>query len=86
VFQLGGIVVTLLNGLLGLLLWRRLRAAYPRRAGLINGVCAAGFLLIGLPALFLAAGSWSGMRALQRHLPDSISMIAMGAQVSGAST
>ena len=81
-FQLGGIVVTVINGLLGLIIWRRLRAAYPQRAGLINGVCAAGLLVVGLPALGLAAASWSGMRALQRLLPDAISMFAMGTQVS----
>ncbi|XYH99047.1 metallophosphoesterase [Sorangium sp. So ce1128] len=80
-FQLGGLVVSLVNGLLGLLLWRRLRAAFPRHGALINGVCAAGLLLLAHPALLMAVASWSGLRALQRHLPEPLSLIAMGAQV-----
>jgi len=81
VFQLGGIVVAIVDVLLGLLLWRRLRGAFPRRRALITALCAAGFLLVAHPALCMAVGSWSGMRALQRHLPESLSMMALGAQV-----
>lgn len=80
-FQLGGLVVTLVNGLLGLILWRRLRAAFPRRGALINAACAAALLLLGHPALLMAVASWSGLRASQRYLPDPLSMIALGAQV-----
>ncbi|WP_437976327.1 metallophosphoesterase [Sorangium sp. So ce295] len=80
-YQLGGLVVTLVNGLLGLILWRRLRAAFPRHAALISGLCAAGLLLAALPALLMAAASFSGLRALQRHAPEPLALIAMGAQV-----
>ncbi|WP_437288696.1 metallophosphoesterase [Sorangium sp. So ce406] len=80
-FQLGGLVVTLVNGLLGLLLWRRLRAAFPRHGALINGACAAALLLLGHPALLFAVASFSGLRAAHRYLPDPLSMIALGAQV-----
>ncbi|WP_437715436.1 metallophosphoesterase [Sorangium sp. So ce448] len=81
-YQLGGLVVTLVNGLLGLILWRRLRAAFPRHGALISGLCAAGLLLTALPALLMAAASFSGLRALQRHAPEPLALIAMGAQVS----
>ncbi|WP_437756702.1 metallophosphoesterase [Sorangium sp. So ce1389] len=81
-FQLGGIVITLVNGLLGLIFWRRLRAAFPRHGAWIDLACAAGLLLLGHPALLMAVASWPGLRAAQRHLPDPLSMIAMGAQVS----
>ncbi|KYF76722.1 hypothetical protein BE11_27110 [Sorangium cellulosum] len=81
-FQLGGLVVTLVNGLLGLILWRRLRAAFPRYGALIDGACAAALLLLGHPALLFAVASFSGLRAIQRLLPDPVSMIALGAQVS----
>ncbi|WP_437690002.1 metallophosphoesterase [Sorangium sp. So ce176] len=81
-FQLGGLVVTLVNGLLGLILWRRLRAAFPRHGALIDGACAAALLLLGHPALLFAVASFSGLRAIQRLLPDPLSMIALGAQVS----
>ncbi|WP_438026993.1 metallophosphoesterase [Sorangium sp. So ce233] len=81
-FQLIGLVVTLVNGLLGLMLWRRLRAAFPRHGALINAVCAATLLLLAHPALLMAVASWSGLRALQRYLPEPLSMIALGAQVS----
>ncbi|WP_437958751.1 metallophosphoesterase [Sorangium sp. So ce119] len=80
-FQLGGLVVTLVNGLLGLILWRRLRAAFPRHGALIDGACAAALLLLGHPALLFAVASFSGLRATQRYLPDPLSMIALGAQV-----
>ncbi|WP_433933165.1 metallophosphoesterase [Sorangium cellulosum] len=80
-FQLGGLVVTLVNGLLGLILWRRLRAAFPRHGALINGACAAALLLLGHPALLFTLASFSGLRAIQRHLPDPLSMTALGAQV-----
>ncbi|CAN90663.1 MULTISPECIES: metallophosphoesterase [Sorangium] len=80
-YQLGGLVVTLVNGLLGLILWRRLRAAFPRHGALISGLCAAGLLLAALPALLMAAASFSGLRALQRHAPEPLALIAMGAQV-----
>ncbi|WP_434045387.1 MULTISPECIES: metallophosphoesterase [Sorangium] len=81
-FQLGGLVVTLVNGLLGLILWRRLRAAFPRHGALIDGACAAALLLLGHPALLFAVASFSGLRTIQRLLPDPLSMIALGAQVS----
>ncbi|WP_437327358.1 metallophosphoesterase [Sorangium sp. So ce381] len=81
-YQLGGLVVTLVNGLLGLILWRRLRAAFPRHEAVISGLSAAGLLLAALPALLMAAASFSGLRALQRHAPESLALIAMGAQVS----
>ncbi|WP_437636244.1 metallophosphoesterase [Sorangium sp. So ce854] len=80
-FQLGGLVVTLVNGLLGLILWRRLRAAFPRHGALISAACAAALVLSGHPALLMAVASWSGLRASQRYLPDALSMIALGAQV-----
>ncbi|WP_438041577.1 metallophosphoesterase [Sorangium sp. So ce128] len=80
-YQLGGLVVTLVNGLLGLILWRRLRAAFRRHGALISGLCAAGLLLAALPALLMAAASFSGLRALQRHAPEPLALIAMGAQV-----
>ncbi|WP_437744008.1 metallophosphoesterase [Sorangium sp. So ce1504] len=80
-YQLGGLVITLVNGLLGLILWRRLRAAFPRHGALISGLCAAGLLLAALPALLMAAASFSGLRALQRHAPEPLALIAMGAQV-----
>ncbi|WP_437734822.1 metallophosphoesterase [Sorangium sp. So ce1335] len=80
-FQLGGLVVTLVNGLLGLILWRRLRAAFPRHGALVNAACAAALLLLGHPALLFAVASFSGLRASQRYLPDALSMIALGAQV-----
>lgn len=80
-FQLGGVVVTIINAVLGLIVWRRLRAAFPGRDRLLGWGCAAGILLLGHPALFLAAASWSGMRALQRHLPDEVSMVVMGGQI-----
>lgn len=82
VFQLGGLAVTLVNGLLGLIIWRRLRAAFPRHGALINGLCAAGFLLLAPPALLMAIASFSGLRALQRHVPDTLSMLSFGAQMS----
>ncbi|WP_437335809.1 metallophosphoesterase [Sorangium sp. So ce394] len=81
-FQLGGLVVTLVNALLGLLVWRRLRAAFPRRAALIDGLCAAGLLLVAHPALLMTVASWSGLRAIQRHVPEPVSLVAMGAQVA----
>ncbi|WP_437486241.1 metallophosphoesterase [Sorangium sp. So ce1014] len=81
-FQLGGLVVTLVNALLGLIVWRRLRAAFPRHGALINGLCAAGLLLLTHPAVLMAVASWSGLRALQRHLPEPVSLIALGAQVA----
>ncbi|XXX77975.1 metallophosphoesterase [Sorangium sp. So ce134] len=81
-FQLGGLVVTLVNALLGLIVWRRLRAAFPRHGALINGLCAAGLLLVAPPAVLMAVASWSGLRALQRHLPEPVSLLAMGAQVA----
>ncbi|WP_437578031.1 metallophosphoesterase [Sorangium sp. So ce887] len=81
-FQLGGLVVTLVNALLGLIVWRRLRAAFPRHGALINGLCAAGLLLVAHPAVLMAVASWSGLRALQRHLPEPVSLIALGAQVA----
>ncbi|WP_437938653.1 metallophosphoesterase [Sorangium sp. So ce341] len=81
-FQLGGLVVTLVNALLGLLVWRRLRAAFPRHGALIDGLCAAGLLLVAHPALLMTVASWSGLRAIQRHVPEPVSLIAMGAQVA----
>ncbi|WP_437968438.1 metallophosphoesterase [Sorangium sp. So ce260] len=81
-FQLGGLVVTLVNALLGLIVWRRLRAAFPRRKALVDGLCAAGLLLVAHPALLMTVASWSGLRALQRHLPEPVSLIALGAQVA----
>ncbi|WP_437814557.1 metallophosphoesterase [Sorangium sp. So ce1078] len=81
-FQLGGLVVTLVNALLGLIVWRRLRAAFPRRRALVDGLCAAGLLLVAHPALLMTVASWSGLRALQRHLPEPVSLIALGAQVA----
>ncbi|WP_437317893.1 metallophosphoesterase [Sorangium sp. So ce385] len=81
-FQLGGLVVTLVNALLGLLVWRRLRAAFPRHRALIDGLCAAGLLLVAHPALLMTVASWSGLRAIQRHVPEPVSLIAMGAQVA----
>ncbi|XXY18744.1 metallophosphoesterase [Sorangium sp. So ce216] len=80
-YQLGTLVVTLVNGLVGLILWQRLRAAFPRHGALINGVCAAGLLLVAPPALLMTVASWSGLRALQRHVPEPLLLIAMGAQV-----
>ncbi|WP_437798635.1 metallophosphoesterase [Sorangium sp. So ce693] len=80
-YQLGGLVVTLVNGLLGLILWRRLRAAFPRHGAMISALCAAGLLLAALPALLMAAASFSGLRALQRHAPEPLALIAMGMQV-----
>ncbi len=81
VYQLGGLVVTLVNGLLGLILWRRLRAAFPRHGAMISGLCAAGLLLAALPALLMRRGELLGLRALQRHAPEPLALIAMGAQV-----
>ncbi|WP_437654073.1 metallophosphoesterase [Sorangium sp. So ce1182] len=80
-YQLGTLVVTLVNGLVGLIFWRRLRAAFPRHGALINGVCAAGLLLVAPPALLMTVASWSGLRALQRHVPEPLLLVAMGAQV-----
>ncbi|MGK3967093.1 metallophosphoesterase [Sorangium sp. So ce1667] len=80
-YQLGTLVVTLVNGLVGLILWRRLRAAFPRHGALIDGVCVAGLLLVAPPALLMTVASWSGLRALQRHVPEPLLLIAMGAQV-----
>ncbi|WP_437307652.1 metallophosphoesterase [Sorangium sp. So ce388] len=80
-YQLGTLVVTLVNGLVGLIFWRRLRAAFPRYGALINGVCAAGLLLVAPPALLMTVASWSGLRALQRHVPEPLLLIAMGVQV-----
>ncbi|AUX20109.1 integral membrane protein [Sorangium cellulosum] len=82
VFQLGGLVVTLVNGVLGLFIWRRLRASFPRRGALINALCAAGLLLLAPPALLMAIASFSGLRALQRHAPDALSLLSFGAQMS----
>ncbi|KYF60472.1 hypothetical protein BE04_24460, partial [Sorangium cellulosum] len=81
-FQLGGLVVTLVNALLGLLVWRRLRAAFPRQGALIDGLCAAGLLLAAHPALLMTVASWSGLRAIQRHVPEPVSLVSMGAQVA----
>lgn len=80
--QLLGLVITLINGLLGLIIWRRLRAALPRHRRLVDALCAAGWLLPATPALLMAVASFSGLRALHRHTPDTLSMLAMGAQVS----
>ncbi|MGK4007593.1 metallophosphoesterase [Sorangium sp. So ce1036] len=81
-FQLGGLVVTLVNGLLGLFIRRRLRASFPRHGALIDALCAAGFLLLAPPALLMAIASFSGLRALQRHAPDALSLLSFGAQMS----
>ncbi|WP_437928347.1 metallophosphoesterase [Sorangium sp. So ce291] len=80
-YQLGTLVVTLVNGLVGLIFWRRLRAAFPRHGMLIDGVCVAGLLLVAPPALLMTVASWSGLRALQRHVPEPLLLISMGAQV-----
>ncbi|WP_104981409.1 metallophosphoesterase [Sorangium cellulosum] len=81
-YQLAGIAVAIVHGLLGLALWRRLRAAFPRHGTWVNGLCAAGFLLLAHPALFMAVAGWSGLRALQRHVPEPLSMASMGLQVA----
>lgn len=76
-FQTGGILATLVNILLAVVLRRRLRAAFPCRGKRIDAIVAAGFVLLAHPVLFLAVASWSGMRALQRHLPEGLSMITL---------
>ncbi|WP_437876993.1 metallophosphoesterase [Sorangium sp. So ce513] len=81
-YQLLGLVITLVNGVLGLIIWRRLRAALPRHRRLVDALCAAGWLLLATPALLMAVASFSGLRALHRHTPDTLSMLAMGAQMS----
>lgn len=51
-------------------------AAFPRYRRWVAWLCAAGLLFLGFPAFALAIGSWSGMRAIQRHLPEMVSMVA----------
>jgi len=81
-FQPGGILLALVDALLVLLVRRRLRGAFPRSPRAVDAVCAAAFVLLAHPALVMAARGWGGMRALQRHVPEVVSMTAMGAQVA----
>ena len=79
-FQLGGIVFTLFNVAVWFALRRRLVTAFPRRARLLTFTSALLFVVALHPALFMAMGSWSAMRALQPYLPDWLLMSAVGAQ------
>lgn len=81
-FQPGGILLALVDVLLVLLVRRRLRGAFPRSPRAVDLVCAAAFVLLAHPALVMAARGWGGMRALQRYVPEVVSMTAMGGQMA----
>ncbi len=79
-FQFGAIVVTLINVALWLVLLRHLTLMFPRHSRILAIALAAAFVVLLHPALFMAAGSWSGLRAARAFAPDWFQMACVAAQ------
>ena len=79
-FQLGGVITTVINFLIWLALRRRLKLAFPKR-GKLYGIIAGVVMLILLhPALAMAIGSWGGLRFVRELLPEWAQILTSGAQ------
>jgi hypothetical protein len=79
-FQLGGVVTSVINVLIWLALRRRLKLAFPKR-GKLYGIIAGVVMLILLhPSFAMAIGSWSGLRFARDLLPEWAQILCMGAQ------
>lgn len=79
-FQTGAILVTLFNVTLWVLLRRQLKLAFPKRGNLLSLVAAAVMFALLHPVLFMAAGSWSGMRAARDAVPEWFQLVCIAAQ------
>jgi uncharacterized protein len=80
VFQVGGVITTLINLLVWLAIRRRLKRLSPAR-GKLYGIILAGVMLVLLhPALAMAIGGWGAMRAMRGFLPDWANILTAGAQ------
>jgi uncharacterized protein len=79
-FQLGGIVTSVINVLIWLALRRRLKLAFPKR-GTLYGIIAGVVMLILLhPALAMAVASWGGLRFVRELLPEWAQILTSAAQ------
>lgn len=79
-FQIGGILTSVINVLIWLALRRRLKLAFPKR-GTLYGIIAGVVMLILLhPALAMAIGSWSGLRLVRNLLPEWAQILTSAAQ------
>ncbi|MEZ5991443.1 MAG: metallophosphoesterase [Planctomycetota bacterium] len=79
-FQLGGIVTSIINLLIWLALRRRLKLAFPKRGGLFSIIAGVLMLLLLHPSFAMAIASWSGMRFVRDLLPEWAQILCMGAQ------
>ncbi|MCA8944638.1 MAG: metallophosphoesterase [Planctomycetes bacterium] len=79
-FQLGGIVTSIINLFIWLALRRRLKLAFPKRGGLFGIIVGVVMLLLLHPSFAMAIASWSGMRFVRDLLPEWAQILCMGAQ------
>lgn len=79
-FQLGGVITSIINVLIWLALRRRLKLAFPKRGGLYSIIAGVVMLTLLHPSLAMAIGSWSGLRFVRDLLPEWAQILSMGAQ------
>ncbi|MCC6464074.1 MAG: metallophosphoesterase [Planctomycetes bacterium] len=80
VFRAIGITVTLLNVVVLLALWRRIRVAFPKHGRLVCALVAVPYALLLHPALLLAVGPFSGMYSYRHQAPMWVQVPAMAFQ------
>lgn len=79
-FQIGGIITSVINILIWLALRRRIKLIAPRRGELYSAVVGVVMLALLHPSFAMAIGSWSGMRLVRDVLPEWAQILSMGAQ------
>ena len=72
--------MTLLNVTLWALLRRQLKFAFPKYGNLLSIAAAVVMFALLHPVLFMAVGSWSGMRAARNVVPEWMQLISIAAQ------
>lgn len=79
-FQLGGIITSIINVLIWLALRRRIKLVAPVRGNLYAGILGVVMLALLHPSFAMAIGSWSGLRLVRDALPDWAQILCMGTQ------